>query len=355
MVLVAGLLASCTTEQGIEVPTLLEPVGAQLETVAVSRGNVDVTSVYDGQVIPNTEVFSFDMDGRVTEVHAYLGNKVSEGDVLIEIENIDQDRIEALEEEKENLSLSFEHELTILNLQLKKSEVELSRLKANGASTDEISRQQLNVERATLNRTQATARYDQRVEQIDLQLERLVVPEARLQLVAPKEARVLYLPSYNEGDTIQAYDTVLVLAYEDELLFRSAFVSDHYLNTAVEVSAQIGTKAYGLIPHPMDWSVYMTLVINDKTPYSYHTIEGLSTTSDVVSGMYAPLKVVTQRAEDVLILPKNTIYREGSTRYVYVVKDNVREKREVEIGLTNDSWIEIESGLVEGEEVYVHD
>jgi membrane fusion protein (multidrug efflux system) len=64
-------------------------------------------------------------------------------------------------------------------------------------------------------------------------------------------------------------------------------------------------------------------------------------------GMTARVIVKLGEATDVMVIPRDA-YREG---FVFVVADSIAEKREVEIGLTGDRFVEIKSGLAIDERV----
>jgi multidrug efflux pump subunit AcrA (membrane-fusion protein) len=56
-------------------------------------------------------------------------------------------------------------------------------------------------------------------------------------------------------------------------------------------------------------------------------------------------------AENVLTVPITAVFEEKGTKVVYVPKESGPERREVSIGLSDLSLVEIQSGLTEGEEV----
>lgn len=337
-----------------EGPELIEPVGGQLETAVVTRGTIESATVYDASIIPETTDYHFDLDGRVVGIYAALGQEVSAGDLLIEIESVDQGQIDALQDELLELGDQWEHERTILELEFALQELAQAEQIHNGAPQSDLDTQDLAVSEAAMRLDQAEERYQLRLSQIETKLAELLADEARLSIIAPNDATVLYLPDVQVGDTIQAYDTVLTLADEASLLIRSEFVSDYYLDSAADVSARIGDQAYSLFVHELDWQVYMTIVMNEGTPYRYYSFIDNIDAAELDTGTYTPVTVVNNRAEDVLYVPVNTIYREGSSNYVYVVEDNEREQRPVELGIRNGSYVVVLEGLEEGERIYVY-
>lgn len=349
-------VAGCTPAPADQsVPELLEPVGAALESVRVERGRIEDAAIYDGSVIPSVEELSFSIDGRITKVHRFLGDPVSQGDVILEIESIDRAEIEAKEAELAQLEAAWAHEKLILTAQTKLASLDVERLAATGADTGARQQQAMTLELRKLELKQAEERYELRVRQLTEQLDEMSVSAEHLMLTAPIDGRIVYLPAMVEGDSIRAYDVVLALADERSPVVRSAFVSDYTLGLADRIVTTIDGNDYLLVPHEMDWQTYMTLVLNDETPYTYYDIVQEAGDPAIPIGSYVPVRLVSREIDDCLRLPVNAVYRDGRQRYVYVIEDGNRVRREVEVGLSNPAWIEIMSGLVVGEEVYIHD
>jgi multidrug efflux pump subunit AcrA (membrane-fusion protein) len=73
-------------------------------------------------------------------------------------------------------------------------------------------------------------------------------------------------------------------------------------------------------------------------------------------GMTADLVIKTDSRENVLIIPEDAIQEEDGIITIEVLKDKEKiEERQIEIGLqeTNDDMIEVISGLLEGEKIFV--
>ncbi len=68
-------------------------------------------------------------------------------------------------------------------------------------------------------------------------------------------------------------------------------------------------------------------------------------------GMSAEVEILVDRLEDVVYVPVQAVRRAGDRRVVYVAGGGRPERREVEVGAFSDSFIEIVSGLREGEPV----
>jgi HlyD family secretion protein len=71
------------------------------------------------------------------------------------------------------------------------------------------------------------------------------------------------------------------------------------------------------------------------------------------SGMSTVADVVTERKENILLVPNRAVALRGGERVVQVVVNGEPQERIVTAGISNDQWTEITSGLAEGERVLV--
>jgi multidrug efflux pump subunit AcrA (membrane-fusion protein) len=72
---------------------------------------------------------------------------------------------------------------------------------------------------------------------------------------------------------------------------------------------------------------------------------------ELYPGMYADVRIELARHDDALKLPTTAIGGSGDTSFVYVVRDGRLAKLPVTTGFTNQSWVEIVSGLTGDESV----
>ena len=68
-------------------------------------------------------------------------------------------------------------------------------------------------------------------------------------------------------------------------------------------------------------------------------------------GMTARVEIIINSLDDVVYAPMQAVVSDGRQRYVYVVQGGNVQARPVEIGAYNDRFIEIKSGVEEGEHV----
>lgn len=74
---------------------------------------------------------------------------------------------------------------------------------------------------------------------------------------------------------------------------------------------------------------------------------------DLKLGMSGEATITMEEAEDVIGVPVNAVTTTDSSSYVTVISDGQSTETEVETGISNDSYIEIKSGLYVGDVVLV--
>jgi len=83
----------------------------------------------------------------------------------------------------------------------------------------------------------------------------------------------------------------------------------------------------------------------------YSTDVGIDGTHDFLkTGMTGKVKVIINELHDVLYVPIQSVVSVEDKKYCYLATGH-DQKKEVETGLFNDNFVEIKSGLTEGEEV----
>ena len=70
-------------------------------------------------------------------------------------------------------------------------------------------------------------------------------------------------------------------------------------------------------------------------------------------GMFASIKTVLQKIDDVITVPRDAITEKGGHHYVYIVQDNKAIQREVALGISNETVTQLLEGVQEGETVVI--
>ena len=94
-------------------------------------------------------------------------------------------------------------------------------------------------------------------------------------------------------------------------------------------------------------------MVNQRTRTARVEI-GLSNPKHLLKpGMFADVEIALGTKEDIVLIPAHAIVEETGEKKVFVVSDGRAVSRMVETGLSQDGWIEIQSGLAEDDSLIV--
>ena len=332
-------------------PELLDPVGVQLDSAVVNPGEIYQLAVYEGQILPYVEQLSFETDGTLEDIKVTLGQQVSKGQLLATL------GVEALTNQINTLQSQIDHEEAtgayedrIAQVQINIQKTELEKMKANGASETDCRLKELDIEKAEMELThrQDTRKLDLKDDQDKLQQLRKQLKLGKM--TAPFDGRVVYI-GFEKGSEVRGYTTVICLADDSRTVLQTEYVSQQEFQDADKVFAKVGDSEYPVTYIPYDQEEYTAKLIAGETVYTSFQIS--DETANAESGMYAALMVYKAYKENVLTIPVNAIYRDGTKRYVYKLVDEQRIRCDITVGIVTDTKAEITEGLEAGDVIYV--
>ncbi len=155
------------------------------------------------------------------------------------------------------------------------------------------------------------------------------------------------------GQTVTQNDSIVVMA--DELIIE-ANVDETDLRyialgqqTKIFLDAYADKEFYGKIEH----IAYKSQTINNVTVYKVKILP-LDVPKLFRAGMTATIEVVSQKKEDVLLLPADAIVKKDNKKWVMVKSvSRIPEMREIQTGIGNGKKVEIVSGISENEVVII--
>ena len=344
MLMILGL-AGCG-QQAREIPELLSPVGATMDTAAVYRGNLENVRVLEAVVAPRSQAVCFTSDVLLGEMLVSPGDEVEAGDILARPDASEtQGAIAALDQEAASLAETAAYEA-----QMREIDMELYQLNLDAAPNAdaryEIETEMLLYDQEYQNDVSAR---ESRLEAIAAEKAELEKALAGGELLAPCRGRVATVCA-QRGQRLAAYETVCVITDEDDLVLQSAYLTPSELAGALEIYAMAGETRLKLIPEAVDEAEYRRSALRGAQYPSAFSVEG---GCPMQIGETAALCLVTARAENALLVPVNSVFTENGESYVYVVEGESRVRRDVTCGVRGAAEIEITFGLEEGETVYV--
>lgn len=344
------ILNGCKKKDDL-IPTLTEAVGTELMTAVVSRGDIYDLTTYDAKIYPEVEELYSVIDGNVGNIPVYLGQEVTEGEVLLNLDDESmKEELSRLEKELEdaktnnnytNIQSTLDIQIAKLNLAKrisdKASAIEIAQIRADIEKTELIVKQAIDYQEFNIKKTR------ERIQSIKDKLDNNAIK-------APFDGTIVYIKYIRLNERISAYDTIFILANSNNIHIQSNFISESDIRNSSEVYATIKGKEYDVeyLPLTTDEIIMMR---NGGV-----TIESKFMIDDDISfevGDYACINIKEKLVKDVKYIPKNALYSDSTGDFVYLIIDGALVRKSIEIGTVTNINVEILSGLEEGDEVYV--
>ena len=332
-------------------------------TVVVGRGNIESTVLASGVLEANSLVsVGAEVSGRIEAVHVALGQDVSRGDLIVEIDSLDQ----------ENAVKTAQAVLAGIEAQRRNQEATLAKAQAALARSQQLSANSLvsqtDLETAQAAVDSAQAQIDQldaQIAQSQLSVESAELNLARTRIVAPSDGTIVAL-LVDEGQTVNASSsipTIVKIADLDTMVIKAE------ISEADVVRVEAGQRVYFTILGEPDVKIDATLREVEPAPTSISSDTTSTDSAVYYNGLFdvpnpdhklrismtAQVTIVLDEVEDALVLSSGLLSRQDPQGNVMVaVYDPASEAitpRQVEVGLNNNIMAEIRSGLSEGEQV----
>lgn len=330
------------------------------------------------------------ISGKVARLRANIGDRVTRGQVIAELEKEDLEAILAQREAELQLAeakRAAAHRL--LPKEIERAKLDIARWQATSSLGEHEVARETNLQRgnassdALLEQAQerlavanaqqagaettyelAQARYEEEVKQATAEIARAqsAVVNAKVQLsyatlTAPIDG-VIASVSTQEGETVAAgfnaptFVTIIDLnrlqvdAYVDEVDIGKVRPGQAALFT---VDTFPGREFPGRVS-----AIYPKAIIQDNV-VNYDVVVDLLDAHDgeLRPEMTASVTILLETKTGVLAIPSRAVKRERGKNIVYVSNDGPPEPREVKIGWKDGPWIEVLGGLDEGQTIFV--
>lgn len=185
------------------------------------------------------------------------------------------------------------------------------------------------------------------VEQQSLIVEDLRRQVANLTLISPASGIVGNLLVDQKASVSRNQPVMSVVdlsAFEVEVQIPESYVSDLAIGMEADIrlpQEDLKATLVAISPEIVNNQVTGRLRFQHSSPESLRQNQRLTT------------RILLERREDVLTLPRGQFIESGSGRFVYVIRDGLAYRRPITMGATSLSHVEIIEGLQEGERVIV--
>ena len=351
--IMAGIFASCSlfpSDENIVAPALKTPKPVDYTFYTVVKGDIVKGSSGTGSM---TSIYYYKhafptSGGYIKAIHVTLGQYVNKGDLLVETDN------------------------SSLELEYLEASIEYTEAKAK---FDEIT--------AAYNKG-SVSDTEFRIEQLKYQYVEtkymnLKSSYENTKLLAQVSGKVVYINTdytTNTNKEIVAGETIVAIDSEDEKYMYLVF--DKSLEAQADSAATPQQFKVGTVltlslnpsktdPNPIEFEgviVGTDQIIKDTGIGYLNTAKyyckllsypdyGGDESRRITSGTLIRYTYVEDSRSDVLMIPLSTCYEYNGKHYVYMLDYTTNLKKEVyvELGLSNDSYVEVISGLKRGDRI----
>lgn len=354
-----------------------------LHISTVDRGTIEVSVNASGKVIPAfEEIINSPIHSRIVEVYKKGGDSVDIGTPILklDLQSAETEYNKLLDEEQmkrlqlEQLRVTNQSKLSEMEMKLKVSRMELNRkevelrneryLDSLGAGTTDKVRQaelsynvgqlQLSEDEQKYRNEQALSDAELKVKELELSIFRKSLAETRrtledAQIRSPRKAILTYVN--NEiGAQVQQGNRVAIVSDLSNFKIEGE-IADSYGD---RIAA--GSKAVIKIGNDK-----LNGIVSEVTPLSKNGVISFTVQLEesnhkrLRSGLKTDVYVMNAIKDDVMRIANASYYMGKGEYELFVVNGDQLLKRKVVLGDSNFEYVEVVSGLQEGDEVIVSD
>ena len=354
-----------------------------LNISTVDKGVIEVSVSASGKVIPAfEEIINSPINSRIVEVYKRGGDSVDVGTPILKLDlqsaeteynkQLDEEQMKSLQLEQQRVT--NHNKLSEMEMNLKVSRMELDRkavelrneryLDSLGAGTTDKVRQveldynvsilKLKEDEQKYKNEQALAEADLKVKELELNIFRKSLAETRrtledAQIRSPRKAILTYVNNEIGSQIGQGAKVAIV---SDLSHFKiEGEIADTYGDRLAA-----GSKAVIKIG-----SEKLDGTVSDVTPLSKNGVISFTVQLEednhkrLRSGLKTDVYVMNAVKDDVLRIANSSYYVGKGEYELFVVNGNQLLKRKVQLGDSNFEYVEVVSGLQEGDQVIVSD
>lgn len=345
--LVAVAVVFVVRERSGKAPPPLENDSVAVEVAAAGPGTVQREVTYAGTVLAWKEVnIAPKVPGKVAAVLVSPGDRVKEGQLLVELDGTD---VAAQVRQAEAAVALAEAGIPAAEINLKNQESNLRRMEelfAAGA----ISEQQWEQARAQFEAAKAQlTQAERQVEQAraGLELARLQLSSLRITSpisglvgavnVDPGEIASPSAPAVTVVDLSKVAVEVHVPG-EDVVRLKPGMKGISVTALGRELEGRVATVSPAVDPRTR----LFTVKIEIPNPGEF-----------LRSGVTAEIRVILEKKDSPVTVPREALIEKNGRQFVFVVQEGKAYRRDVEAGLMDEKRVEIVSGLQPGDQVVV--
>ena len=349
----------------------------------VDRGTIEVSVNASGRVAPAfEEIINSPINSRIVEIYKKGGDSVDVGTPILklDLQAAETDYNKLLDEEQmkhlqlEQLKITNQSKISDMEMKLKVSRMELNRkevllryeryMDSLGAGTADNVRQaelsyniaqlQISEDEQKYKNEQALAGAELKIKELELSIFRKSITETKrtlenAQIRSPRKAILTYVN--NEiGAQVQQGNRVAIVSDLSNFKIEGE-IADTYgdrISVGSKAVVKIGNeKLAGIVSEVTPLSKNGVISFNVQLEESSH--------SRLRSGLKTDVYIMNAIKDDVMRIANASYYIGKSEYALFVVNGDQLLKRKITLGDSNFEYVEVISGLQEGDEVVVSD
>lgn len=360
---ISGLLAAsmlltltgCGKTEETEDPT---PAGVAVQVEEVVADSIATDNKVSGKISADNEsTIMVAVTAKCTAVYAEAGDTVNAGDIIC---TLDMDSTlssaAAADISYQSTVQSYNDQKAILDKQVSMAADNVANTKAlfeiGAASQLEVDQAELNYQNAVAGRNSALSQLEagmqsakSSVEQLNTALENVdgngnVIAPITGTLVTMNAVENSFVSNSMPLAVIDGVDQMKVTVSVSEALVPKLNIGDE-ADVTVSAAGQSFTATIRSVEQ----------AANAQTKLYNVTLTVPSTVGGLLNGMFADVTFHTNRSDNTIVVPTESILTSGDTQYVFVVENDTARYAEVTTGLTGSGVTEITSGLTVGDQL----
>lgn len=389
---VSFVAGGCGKMTESSIPKLEEPVALNEAYRPVEYGTIGSVQVLMATAVPRDYCNYYSANVNISQIYVEPGDTVNAGDVLA-VCDVDEAKKQLQECQA---ALAHENETYEISAQISDTQIKMWENQAaqqdnnehnkmdtaDGAMADayeintdtnideraadmgEFSTEQTDKNESTdedynkqIATEQENQRYDKqlheyRVQKINEQMAsyQQIVDDGTLK--AAHSGLVTYTKKLTEGRSAAAYENIVIVSDTDdlELDIKDTAINEYKYSDYDKKYVIVDGEKYDVTESQYTSEVLVLSKINNRYPDV--CVESREKPFLTAGQMY-PVYFEKTKANQALVVGKDSIYKDGDTRYVYVKNDEGgREKRIITTGESDENYTQVTEGLKEGELVY---
>lgn len=304
-------------EQATIAPPLVNAPSITYTTFPAKKGSIVNTLNGSGTFVAvnQQDMYFTQAQGNLCKINVKAGDTVKAGDVLAELDTSDLD--EQIKEQQ-------------ITIQMAQLDLEQAQ-NAKPVNSYDVQKAQLQVD------------MDQ------LKLESLQTQVEKSKLVAAISGKIVYAENLKIGQTVSAYETLFSIADPNELQVECTSEKIEFFKSGMRATVVYGSSSCtGTVVNAVENSPKIS---NSKeTKFVKIALDKIPTDAKV--GDTVSVSIVIQKKDGVIVLDKNLVHTLNDSRcYVDVLENNVKVQRYINVGITNDNYVEVTKGVNEGDKI----